>query len=90
MKGNHTAALGNGAAGNAAKSLELGEGLVVANLAQETKLPGDARVRARRFNNFGKIIYVLIVVAFNIIFWVIAVRVYLMPPEKYLNEENWI
>ncbi len=42
--------------------------------------------QARRFNDFAKVIYLAIVVTFNIVFWIMAVTEYSRPAEYYLGD----
>ena len=44
--------------------------------------------RAKKINNFGKIIFVFITVLFNFIFWTIAIYEFSKPAEDYLVIED--
>ncbi len=39
---------------------------------------------AKRFNTFGKVVYIVTVVVFNIVFWIVAINEFVIPPEEYL------
>ena len=44
----------------------------------------DLMLQARRFNDLGKVVYLVVVIVVNIIFWWIAIAEFLRPPEEYL------
>jgi hypothetical protein len=44
--------------------------------------------RAKGVNKAGKILLLLIIVLFNVVFWTIAINEYLTPPENYVPKEN--
>ena len=44
--------------------------------------------RAKKINNFGKILFVAITVLFNFIFWTIAIYEFSKPAEDYLTIEE--
>ncbi len=48
----------------------------------------DPLKQARRFNSFAKLVYLTVVVAFNVAFWVVAIRQYRRPAEEYLEEDG--
>ncbi len=45
-------------------------------------------LKAHRFNAFAKVVYLAVVVIFNVAFWSIAIREYYRPAEEYLEEED--
>ena len=48
----------------------------------------DLLASARRWNNLGKIVYVVIYVVFNIVFWITAITEYLRPAEEYISRDT--
>ena len=42
------------------------------------------RLKAKRLNKIAKVVYVLLVLAFNFIFWIVAIIEYLKPAVEYL------
>lgn len=47
---------------------------------------GDLLAAARRVNDIGKVIYVVLYVMFNIVFWAVAITEYIRPAEEYIND----
>ena len=48
----------------------------------------DLLASARRWNHLGKIVYVILYVLFNIVFWITAITEYLRPAEEYLYKDR--
>ena len=48
----------------------------------------DELVAAKRMNNIGKIVYAVLYLIFNIVFWVIAISEYVRPAEEYINNNK--
>lgn len=46
---------------------------------------GDVLAAARRVNDIGKVIYVVLYIMFNIVFWSVAITEYIRPAEEYIN-----
>jgi hypothetical protein len=44
----------------------------------------DMMINAKRINTAGKIIFILICVFFNLVFWVLAINEYKRPAEEYI------
>jgi len=62
-----------------------------AHLESTTVVPKpetDPLQSAKRFNRFGKIVYVVCVVVFNVVFWSVALAEFYTPAEHYLNVED--
>ncbi len=56
---------------------------------EEPKLDKDAQLRASRFNDFAKVVYLVVVVGFNIVFWIVAMQEYMRPAEEYLDDGSF-
>lgn len=50
--------------------------------------PDDILAAARRWNHVGKIVYVVLYVIFNIVFWATAISEYVRPAEEYINNDK--
>ncbi len=50
------------------------------------KLDRDAQKKATKFNDFAKVVYLVVVISFNVAFWSVAMREYMRPAEEFLNE----
>ena len=50
----------------------------------------DTLASARRWNFLGKVIYVVLYLLFNIVFWSIATNEYLRPAEEYINDDTTV
>lgn len=37
-----------------------------------------------RFNGFAKVVYIVVVILFNIVFWTVAITEFVVPAEEYL------
>ena len=48
----------------------------------------DLLASARKWNHLGKIVYVVIYVVFNIVFWITAITEYLRPAEEYISRDT--
>jgi len=48
----------------------------------------DALEAARRWNYLGKIVYVVLYVFFNIVFWITAISEYVRPAEEYISKDS--
>ena len=44
-----------------------------------------AMKRARKLNNFAKIVFAILILLFNLVFWTIAVREYNKPADEYIK-----
>ena len=51
--------------------------------------PEDVLAAVRRWNHIGKIVYVVLYILFNIVFWATALSEYVRPAEQYINTINW-
>jgi hypothetical protein len=60
----------------------------VQHMEQEPLSEYDQLKGARRWNTCGQISYVLLVMAFNSVFWYIAIREYLRPAEEYIGSPD--
>lgn len=49
---------------------------------------GDILAAARRWNHIGKIVYVVLYILFNIVFWATAISEYVRPAEQYINNDK--
>lgn len=50
--------------------------------------PDDILAAARRWNHIGKIVYVVLYILFNIVFWATAISEYVRPAEQYINNDK--
>ena len=50
--------------------------------------PEDVLAAARRWNHIGKIVYVVLYILFNIVFWITAISEYVRPAEQYINNDK--
>ena len=50
--------------------------------------PEDELAPARHMNCIGKIVYVVLYIFFNIVFWVTAITEYVRPAEEYINNDK--
>ena len=48
----------------------------------------DKLAAARRWNYLGKIVYLVLYLMFNLVFWIIALTEYVRPAEEYINGNN--
>ena len=48
----------------------------------------DKLAAARRWNYLGKIVYLVLYLMFNLVFWCIALTEYVRPAEEYINGNN--
>ena len=48
----------------------------------------DELAPARHMNCIGKIVYVVLYIFFNIVFWVTAISEYVRPAEEYINNDK--
>ena len=48
----------------------------------------DELETAKRINNIGKIVYAVLYLIFNIVFWVTAISEYVRPAEEYINNNK--
>ena len=48
----------------------------------------DALEAARRWNYLGRIVYVVLYVFFNIVFWITAISEYVRPAEEYISKDS--
>ena len=44
-----------------------------------------AMKRARKLNNFAKIVFAILILLFNLVFWTIAIREYNKPADEYIK-----
>lgn len=51
---------------------------------KEELLYNEEMAGAKRLNDLGKVVYVAIIIAFNIFFWVVAITEYVRPAEEYI------
>ena len=54
------------------------------DLIEEVKDDVDVLLPAKKVNTHCKIIYVGVVIGFNVIFWIVALEEFLIPAENYL------
>ncbi len=47
----------------------------------------ERMLAARRFNSFAKLVYLAVVVVFNVVFWILAIHQYHRPAEDFLAKE---
>ena len=45
----------------------------------------DELASAKKINKGGRVLFMLIILTFNLIFWLIALSEYVKSPEEYLN-----
>ena len=48
----------------------------------------DKLAAARHWNYLGKIVYLVLYLMFNLVFWIIALTEYVRPAEEYINGNN--
>ena len=44
-----------------------------------------AMQRARKLNNFARILFAILILLFNLFFWTVAIREYIKPAEEYIT-----
>ena len=44
-----------------------------------------AMKRARKLNNFAKVVFAILILLFNLVFWTIAIREYNKPADEYIK-----
>jgi hypothetical protein len=56
----------------------------IKNAESNRAIAGKLLSRAARFNDLAKLVYLAVVLGFNVIFWVVAIREHTRSPEEYL------
>ena len=59
----------------------------ISSSAKKTKTDQDYIAEAKRANRMGIILVSLLIVLFNLVFWIIGIHEYLRPAETYFDEE---
>ena len=59
----------------------------ISTSAKKTKTDQDYIAEAKRANRMGIILVSLLIVLFNLVFWIIGIQEYLRPAETYFDEE---
>ena len=53
-----------------------------------SKSMDDTLAMARRWNHLGKVIYVVLYLIFNLVFWTSAIAEYMRPADEYINSDT--